>query len=144
MARLKDAAAQEWMKAERLVRKHGLPLPARRRDEIIKALEAEIARPDRAGHALLRALCALLWSAQSPKDAPLIARAKFLNFDAGAMVDAEFILCGGRDAVLAALHADGAGSAVQAVEALPLTYAFDDKLAAEQAFYGIETLPDEG
>jgi hypothetical protein len=141
MARIKDAAALEWLKAEKLVRKHGLPLPGRKRDEIAKALAAEIARPDRSGNALLRGLCALLWSAQQPADAALIAQAKFIDMDSGAMVDADFLLCGDGAAVQAALAKAATPSAAKALATLkdhanrPV---FSEKLAAEQAFYGIE------
>jgi hypothetical protein len=147
MARIKDAAAQEWMKAERLVRKHSLPLPARKRAEIAKDLEAEMKRPDRAGNAVLRALAMLLWSAGNAADAPLVARAKFLDFDAGSMIDADFLMCGEADAVLSALDSDPDAASAKAASIIRDSggsFSRAEKLAAEQAFYGIETGLDEG
>jgi hypothetical protein len=146
MPKIKDAAALEWLKAEKLVRKHGLPLPVRKRVEISKTLTEEIAHPDRAGNAMLRALCVLLWSAQTPEDANLIAQAKFIDMDSGSMVDADFLFCGGRQQVLQALAASKSASSAKAaamVEAFKSFTPFAEKLAAEQAFYGIEAPTEE-
>ena len=57
-------------------------------------LDEEMANADRAGGEYLHALCALLWSNGDPQDSTRIAKAKFLDFDAGCTIDGEFLVCG--------------------------------------------------
>jgi hypothetical protein len=104
-----------WDQSRAIVRKCGLPPAAQFIPHLRKLIDDETGNESRAGHEYLRALCALLWANGDPEDSVRIAKAKFLNFDAGCMIDGEFLVCGSLNRTRTALAASGDPSAQKAI-----------------------------
>jgi hypothetical protein len=112
-----DAPYQDnWDKSREIVRTFGLPPAAEAIPHLRKLLDGEIGNEDRAGHEYLRSLCALLWSHGDPEDSVRIAKAKFLSFDAGCMIDGDFLVCGNLQRTRQALAASKHPSAGKALD----------------------------
>lgn len=125
------------------LRKFGIPPRKECLPEIRELLEKETLRDRRFGNEYLRSLCFLLWSDQNPADAPAIARAKFSDFDAGCMIDLQFLECGDIDAVRDALSASDTYAAKNALSALngwensDERTSIETKIKWERDYYGV-------
>jgi hypothetical protein len=112
----KDPHEQNWDKSREIVRTCGLPPAAQLILHLRGLIDDEIDNDAPAGHEYLRSLCALLWSNGDPDDSVRIAKAKFLSFDAGCMIDSDFLVCGSLAAARKVLAASDHPSAKKAVE----------------------------
>ena len=130
-------------RATAALRKFGIPPSIDYLHEIRELLAKETQSDRRFGNEYLRVLCFLLWTNQDPMDAPAIASAKFSDFDAGCMIDTQFLVCGDLDVVRKTLlNADTPGAKraldwLEGWEHATERESFDDKIAHEQNYYGV-------
>ena len=133
--------AADWDMSRGIVAQYGLPPGASHLPTIRTLLDEEIENlRDGGPHEYLRALCVLLWANGDPQDAPRIAEAKFLDFDAGCMVDSEFLVCGSLEATrqsLATSERNSAAAALQWVSRFeePTQKESAQKMASELRYY---------
>jgi hypothetical protein len=133
---------ENWDKSREIVRRCGLPPDQKYIPLVRDLLDQDIKNDERAGHEYLRALCALLWANGDPADAVRIATAKFLSFDAGCMIDSEFLICGSLSATRKALAASIHPSAAKALDWLsafeePSGQSVKDRIAAARQYFGL-------
>ena len=122
--------------------KFGIPPRKEQLEEIRALLSNETLQDRRFGNEYLRALCFLLWVNQDPDAAPAIAHAKFSDFDAGCMIDLQFLECGILDAVRETLSAADTEETKNALiflegwEKSDERESVDAKIKWERAYYG--------
>lgn len=125
------------------LRRFGIPPRRECLPAIRELLDRETLKDRRFGNEYLRALCFLLWTDQNPIDAPAIARAKFSDFDAGCMIDLQFLECGDIDAVRDALAANVTSETENALSALigwensDERESIETKIKWERDYYGV-------
>jgi hypothetical protein len=138
-----DPFKDNWDKSREIVRTCGLP-PGPQYIRLVRDLfDQDIKNDERAGHEYLRALCALLWSNGDPADSVRIATAKFLSFDAGCMIDSDFLICGNLAATRQALAASNHPSAAKALDWIsafeePSGQSVKQKIAAARQYFGLD------
>lgn len=137
-----DPLEDNWDKSREIVRRCGLP-PAPKFIPLVRELfDQDIKNDDRAGHEYLRALCALLWANGDPADSVRIATAKFLSFDAGCMIDSDYLICGTLSATRQALSASNHPSAAKALDWIaafeePSRQSVKQRIAAQRQYFGL-------
>ena len=125
------------------LRKFGIPPRKEQLEEIRELLSDETLQDRRFGNEYLRALCFLLWVNQDPDDAPAIAHAKFSDFDAGCMIDLQFLECGDLNAVRKTLsttdtfETKNALSALEGWEDSDERKSMETKTKWERDYYGV-------
>ena len=78
-------------RAELIVKEYGFNFDVIKKNDIISLIEQELCNKNRNGNMTLRVLCFYLFCLGDINDVHILEKAKYSSFDAGYMIDGEWI-----------------------------------------------------